>query len=109
MLSQSLPSTLFGTGAKELAELTLKYALPSVGYSYDMSHFGGLLSHGPNFDDIYREQGLMAAKVLHGTKPADLPAERPARFELIVNSKTARAFNLTIPASLLLRADEVIE
>lgn len=104
-----LPSPLFGTGAKELAELTLKYGLPSIGYSYDMSHSGGLLSYGPDFDDIYREQGLMAGKVLQGTKPADLPAERPARFELIVNLKTAKAFNLAIPASLLLRADEVIE
>jgi len=67
------------------------------------------MSYGPNLDALYRELGVMAGKVLKGTKPADLPAERPSRLELVVNLKTAKAFNLNIPNSMQLVADEVIE
>ena len=67
------------------------------------------MSYGPNLDALYRELGVMAGKVLKGTKPADLPAERPSRFELVVNLKTAKALNLNIPNSMQLLADEVIE
>jgi ABC-type uncharacterized transport system substrate-binding protein len=67
---------------------------------------GGLMSYGPNLNDLYRETGVLAGKVLKGTKPADLPVERPSRFELLVNLKTTKALNLDIP---LARADEVIE
>ncbi len=67
------------------------------------------MAYGPNFDAVYRELGVMAGKVLKGTKPADLPAERPSRFELVVNLKAAKALNLNIPNSMLLVADEVIE
>ncbi len=67
------------------------------------------MSYGPNLDALYRELGVMAGKVLKGTKPADLPAERPSRFELVVNLKTAKALNLNIPDSMQLLADEVIE
>jgi putative tryptophan/tyrosine transport system substrate-binding protein len=104
-----LNSPLFGTNPKQLADLTLKYQVPSVCSFSEISHAGGLLSYGPSLDAIYREQGVMIGKVLHGAKPADLPAERPDRFQLVVNAKTAKALNLTIPTSVLLRADEVIE
>ena len=67
------------------------------------------MSHGPNVAAMYRELGVMAGKVLKGTKPADLPAERPSRFELVVNLKTAKILNLNIPNSMLSVADEVIE
>jgi putative ABC transport system substrate-binding protein len=67
------------------------------------------MSYGPNLNELYRELGVMAGKVLKGTKPADLPAERPSRLELVVNLKTAKALNLSIPNSMLLLADEVIE
>jgi len=67
------------------------------------------MTYGPNLLDIYRELGVMVGKVLKGTKPADLPAQRPTRFEFLLNLKTAKALNLTIPTSLLLRANEVIE
>jgi putative tryptophan/tyrosine transport system substrate-binding protein len=68
-----------------------------------------LISYGPNLEDLYRETAVMAGKILKGAKPADLPAERPTRFDLVVNLKTAKVLNLTLPTSMLLRADEVIE
>ena len=67
------------------------------------------MSYGPNILDIYRRVGGIAAKVLRGSKPADLPVELPTNFELVVNLKTAKAIGITIPTSVLLRADEVIE
>ena len=67
------------------------------------------MSYGPNILDIYRRVGGIAAKVLQGSKPADLPVELTTKFELVVNLKTAKALGLTIPASLLVAADEVIE
>jgi putative ABC transport system substrate-binding protein len=76
------------------------------------SHFpraGGLIAYGPNISDIYRIMGGMAAKVLQGRKPAELPVELFSRYELVVNLKTAKALGLTVPPSILVRADEVIE
>jgi putative ABC transport system substrate-binding protein len=70
---------------------------------------GGLLSYGPNFGDIYRRAASYVDRILRGTKPADLPVQLPVKFEMVLNAKTAKALGLTIPASILLRADEVIE
>jgi putative tryptophan/tyrosine transport system substrate-binding protein len=70
---------------------------------------GGLLAYGPNLLDLIRQLGVMSGKVLQGTKAADLPIERPSKFELVLNLKTAKALGLSIPSGLLLRADEVIE
>ena len=70
---------------------------------------GGLLSYGPNFGDIYRRAASYVDRILRGTKPVDLPVQLPVKFEMVLNAKTAKALGLTIPASILLRADEVIE
>ena len=104
-----LSSPVVSVNSKQLAELALQHRLPAISLFSSFPRAGGLISYGPNLDDIYRETGVMAAKVLKGTKPADLPAERPTRFELIVNLKTARALGLTIAETFLVRADEVIE
>ncbi|MGB6542321.1 MAG: ABC transporter substrate-binding protein [Xanthobacteraceae bacterium] len=104
-----LSSPLVSINSKELAELTLRHRLPAISLFANFARAGGLVSYGPNLDEFYRETGIMAAKILKGTKPADLPAERPTRFELIVNAKTAKSFGLAIPPTLLATADEVIE
>jgi ABC-type uncharacterized transport system substrate-binding protein len=104
-----LSSPLVSINSKQLAELALQHRLPAISLFASFARSGGLVSYGPNIDEQYREVGIMAAKILKGTKPADLPAERPTRFELIVNSTTAKSLGVKIPATLLATADEVIE
>ena len=95
--------------SKNIAELTLKYRLPAISMFPTFARAGGLMGYGPNLEDLYREVGVMTGKILKGAKPADLPAERPARFELVVNLKTAKALDLNLSNLLLARANEVIE
>jgi ABC-type uncharacterized transport system substrate-binding protein len=94
---------------RRLIELAAQYHLPSIWEGSGYVRDGGLLSYGPSFPDMYRQATVYVAKILKGTKASDLPIEQPVKFELAVNLKTARAFDLKIPATLLARADEVIE
>ena len=104
-----LSSPLFGARPSVLAGLALRHKLPTVTLFPDFARAGGLIAYGPNLLDTYRPLGPLVGKILHGAKPADLPVERPSKFELVVNVKTAKEIGVTIPTSLLLRADEVIE
>jgi putative ABC transport system substrate-binding protein len=83
--------------------------LPAIYQWPEMAEEGGLIAYGPRFVTLYRQQALQVAKVLKGIKPADIPIEQPTKFELVVNLKAAKVIGLTIPPSLLLRADTVIE
>ncbi len=75
----------------------------------DIARAGGLLAYGPAFSETYRQLGRMVAKVLQGARPADLPVERPTKFEMVLNLKAARAFGLALPELVVQRADELIE
>ena len=92
-----------------LAELALSHRLPGIFANKENVEAGGLMSYGPDGDDLTRRAALYIVKILNGAKPADLPVEQPTKFELVVNLKTAKALGLKISESFLLRADEVIE
>jgi putative ABC transport system substrate-binding protein len=100
---------LFSRQARQIAELALKNRLPSISEQSEHAEAGGLLSYGVNQREQFRRAATYVDKILKGAKPADLPVEQPAKFELVINLKTAKALGLTIPQSLLLRADEVIQ
>ena len=104
-----LPSGLFNIERRRLADLAAKNRLPAVYPQRDYVDAGGLMSYGPNFADMFRRAATYVDKILKGTKPADLPVEQPAKFELVINLKTAKALGLTIPQSVLGRADHVVE
>ena len=104
-----LSSPFVGSATKMLADLAMAQRLPAITLFTDFARNGGLMAYGPDFAAFFREQGVMAGKILQGAKAADLPVETPTKFEFVLNLKTAKALNLPMPASLLLRADEVIE
>jgi putative tryptophan/tyrosine transport system substrate-binding protein len=94
---------------KLIAELAVKHRVPAIYGGREFVDAGGLMFYGPSFPDIYHRFATYVDKILKGTKPADLPVEQPTRFELIVNVKAAKAIGILVPATLLVRADEVIE
>jgi putative tryptophan/tyrosine transport system substrate-binding protein len=96
-------------GALKLAELTRRQALPAIHQSRDFTVAGGLMSYGGNFAESHYQAGVYTARILKGDTPANLPVQQVTKFEMVVNLKTAKAFGLTLPPVLLLRADAVIE
>jgi len=91
------------------APMARKYRLPAIGFQANHAQAGVLMSYGPNREDYMPRAVILADKILKGEKPGDLPIEGPDRFELVINMKTAKALELTIPQTMLLRADEVIQ
>ena len=104
-----LGSPLINNSGKQIADFSAANRLPGISPFRSFPDSGGLMSYGPNLSILFRRIAPYIAKILKGAKPGDLPVELPTHFELIVNLKTAKAMGITIPQSLLLRADEVIQ
>jgi putative ABC transport system substrate-binding protein len=104
-----LGSPLIGIHRRQILDLAAKSRLPAIYTVRDNPDAGGLMSYGANFHELWRRAATYVDKILKGAKPADLPIEQPTKFELVINLKTAKALGLTIPPSLLQRADQLIE
>jgi putative ABC transport system substrate-binding protein len=96
------------TNRPQVAALAIEHRLPAI-YLFPRVPDGGLIAYGPDVSDLWRRAGTYVDKILKGSKPADLPVEQPIKFELVINMKTAKALGINVPATLLARADEVIE
>ena len=101
--------TVFTTQRARIAEIALKNRLPTMYGLREMVEAGGLMTYGPDYGDLYRRAAEYVQKILQGAKPSDLPVQRPNKFEFIINLNAAKALGLTVPPSLVARADEVIE
>ena len=93
----------------QIGDMAVKRRLPMMSLYRAHVEAGGLISYGPDLPDMFRRCGVYVGRILGGASPGELPVERPVRFDLVVNMKTAKALGLTIPQSLLLRADEIIQ
>ena len=105
----TLGGPMFFNERRRLVDLAAKNRLPVVYSQREFVDAGGLMAYGPNLADLFRRAVTYVDKILKGAKPAALPVEQPTKFELVINLKTAKALGLTIPQSLLQRADEVIQ
>jgi len=104
-----LSSAFFNSQRERIVSLAARHRMPAVYENREFVEVGGLISYGPDYRDVFKRLAAHADKVLKGTKPTDLPVEQPTKFELVINLKTAKALGLTIPQTLLQRADEVIQ
>jgi putative tryptophan/tyrosine transport system substrate-binding protein len=99
----------FNSRRLQLANWAARHALPMTSGSRDICDVGGLMSYGANIVDVYRQEAVYVGRILKGSKPADLPVEQSAKFEMLLNAQTARILGIEIPPTLLARADDVIE
>ena len=104
-----LSSPLIRQASRRVAQFTVKNRLPAISMFREFPEAGGLMAYGPELIVFFRRTAMYIDKILKGTKPADLPVEQPTKYELIINLKTAKALGLTIPQTLLQRADQIIE
>jgi len=104
-----LPAALFAFNERRIAALAAESRLPAIFWRRLFAEAGGLMAYGPSLADNWRRAAVLVGKILKGAKPADLPVERPTKFELVINLKTAKELGLTIPPLLLFQADEVIQ
>jgi putative tryptophan/tyrosine transport system substrate-binding protein len=103
------PSPMLFNEGKRIVDLAAKHQLPSMSMARELVELGGLISYGASITDLQRRAAVYVDKIIKGAKPAELPVQQPTKFELVINLKTAKALGLTIPQSILLRADEVVE
>ena len=104
-----LADRLFLHHRARIMDFAAKHRLPGVHAYRELVEAGGLMSYGPSYAGMHRRAAYYVDKILKGAKPADLPVEQPTRFELVINQKTAKGLGLTIPQSVLIRADQVIQ
>ena len=105
----AFPDALIVSRQQAIAEFAAKRRIPTISGWAEFAEAGNLMTYGPNLGDSFRRLATYVDRILRGARPADLPVEQPARFELVVNLKTASALGLTLPQSILVRADRVIQ